>query len=174
MADHTTQTARAGFDPRRPHHWLAFGFGSGLVPRAPGTAGTLVAVPLYLLLAPLPAGLYLTLVGLAFVIGVWACGRAGRDLGEEDSPSIVWDEIVGFLLAMTAIPMGLPWLVLGVVLFRLLDILKPGPIRWLDRNVRGGLGVMLDDVAAGATVWLILKGMAMIVAASAGAPAVGH
>jgi len=141
------------FDRRRAHHWLAFGFGSGLLPGAPGTWGTLAALPLYLLLAPLPPAYYLALIAAMFLLGVWACGRAGRELGMHDHPAIVWDEVVGYLLAMTAVPLDWRWVLAGFALFRLFDILKPWPIRWLDRRVGGGLGVMLDDVAAGLLAW---------------------
>lgn len=146
----------AGFDPRRPHHWIAFGLGSGLIPWAPGTFGTLAAIPLYWLLSPLPLAAYLAALAGFFGLGVWACGRTARDLGGEDPGSIVWDEVVGYLVAMTAAPGGWPWLLAGFLLFRLFDIWKPWPIRWLDRHIRGGLGIMLDDLAAGALSGVIL------------------
>ncbi len=161
-SEHKSEHARPwqpGFDWRRPHHWLAFGFGSGLAPRAPGTFGTLAAVPLYLLLAPLPLPIYLGLVLLFFAVGVWACERTSRDLGVHDASAIVWDEVVGFLLTMAAAPAGWVWLLLGFALFRLFDILKPWPIGWLDRRIGGGLGIMLDDIAAGALAWLVLQGV---------------
>ncbi len=149
------------FDPRRPHHWLAYGFGSGLLPRAPGTWGTVAAIPLYLLLAPLPLAAYVAVTLLAFVVGVWACGLTGEELGVHDHSAIVWDEVVGLLIAMTAVPMGWPWLLAGFALFRLFDIWKPWPIGPVDRKVKGGLGVMLDDVLAGlmALACLHLAGM---------------
>jgi phosphatidylglycerophosphatase A len=149
---------RPRLDPRRPDHWLAFAAGAGLLPGAPGTWGTLAAIPLYLLLAPLPLPIYaLVLMGLA-LLGVWACSRAGRGLGIHDHPAIVWDEVVGYLLTMTAAPPGWPWVLAGFLLFRALDIWKPWPIRWLDRRVGGGLGVMLDDLAAGALALALLQG----------------
>jgi phosphatidylglycerophosphatase A len=140
---------RPRFDPRRLHHWLAYAGGAGLLPRAPGTWGTLAAVPLYPLLAGLPLAGYLALLVLLFAVGVWACGRTGRELGVHDHGAIVWDEVVGFLVTMTALPASWPWLLAGFLLFRVFDILKPWPIGWLDRRVDGGLGVMLDDVLAG-------------------------
>jgi phosphatidylglycerophosphatase A len=146
----------AGFDPRRLHHWIAFGLGSGLAPWAPGTFGTLAAVPLYWLLSPLALVPYLSGVAVLFVLGVWACGRTARDLGGQDPGAIVWDEVVGYLAAMTAAPAGWPWMLAGFLLFRLLDISKPWPIRWLDQHVKGGLGIMLDDLAAGALTAVIL------------------
>lgn len=146
----------AGFDPRRLHHWIAFGLGSGLAPWAPGTFGTLAAVPLYWLLSPLALVPYLSVVAVLFVLGVWACGRTARDLGGEDPGAIVWDEVVGYLAAMTAASVGWPWMLAGFLLFRLLDISKPWPIRWLDQHLKGGLGIMLDDLAAGALTAVIL------------------
>jgi phosphatidylglycerophosphatase A len=137
------------FDPRRPHHWLAYGLGTGLWPKAPGTWGTLLAVPLYPLLSSLPLPAYLALLVILFALGVWACTRVGRELGVQDHGAIVWDEVVGYLVSMTALPADWPWLLAGFALFRLFDILKPWPIGWLDRRVPGGLGVMLDDLVAG-------------------------
>ena len=134
----------------RPLHLLAFGFGAGLAPRAPGTVGTLLGVGLYLLLAPLSWWWYLLAVGIAFAGGVWVCGATARDLGVHDHPGIVWDEVVGFLLTMTALPREWLWLVAGFAVFRLLDIVKPWPIKTIDQKVPGGLGIMLDDLIAGA------------------------
>jgi len=142
---------------RRPHHWLAYGLGAGLFPWAPGTVGTLAAIPLYLLLRPLPLTGYLAVLLLMFLIGVWACGKTDRELHASDPSSIVWDEMLGFLLAMTAAPPGWPWLLAGFVLFRGFDILKPWPIGALDKQLSGGLGIMLDDIAAGAMTCLLLQ-----------------
>ncbi|MBT3048326.1 MAG: phosphatidylglycerophosphatase A [Candidatus Thiodiazotropha sp. (ex Clathrolucina costata)] len=136
-------------DMRKPTHLLAFGFGSGLLPKAPGTYGTLVGVPLYLLMQPLPLLSYILLVALGFVAGLWLCQRAAEDLGVHDHSGIVWDEMVGYLAAMAFAPPGWIWIVIGFLLFRLFDIFKPWPIRWIDRRVKGGLGIMLDDLAAG-------------------------
>jgi phosphatidylglycerophosphatase A len=152
-----------GFDRRRPGHWIAFGLGSGLSPWAPGTAGTLAAIPLYLVLAGLPLPWYLAAVVLAALVGVWACGATARDLGRGDPGAIVWDEVVGFLVTMTAAPPGLAWIILGFALFRLFDIWKPWPIRALDARVHGGLGIMLDDLAAGLLAWAVLQAIARIV-----------
>lgn len=134
---------------RKPTHLLAFGFGSGLLPKAPGTYGTLVGIPLYLMMQPLPLLFYLLLVALGFVAGLWICQRAAEDLGVHDHSGIVWDEIVGYLAAMAFAPPGWIWIAIGFLLFRLFDIFKPWPIRWIDRGVKGGLGIMLDDLAAG-------------------------
>jgi phosphatidylglycerophosphatase A len=146
----------AQFDPRRVHHWIAFGLGSGLAPWAPGTFGTLAAVPLYLLLAPLPLPAYLAVLVACFALGVWACGRTALDLGAADPKPIVWDEVLGLLATMTAAPRGWIWVALGFALFRLFDVVKPWPICWLERRFRGGLGIMLDDLAAGLAAWATL------------------
>lgn len=130
-------------------HWIAFGLGVGALPLAPGTFGTLLAVPLYLLLDALSAGPYLLVVAVLFLAGVGICGQTARALAVHDHPAIVFDEVVGFLIAMTAAPTGAWWIVAGFVLFRLFDIWKPWPVRWVDRRVAGGWGIMLDDAVAG-------------------------
>ncbi|HPQ96792.1 MAG: phosphatidylglycerophosphatase A [Thiothrix sp.] len=142
-----------------PVHWLAFGLGSGLAPHAPGTFGTLAAIPLYLMLALLPLWAYVAVVALAFGIGVWLCGESSRRLGVHDHGGIVWDEFVGFWITMTAAPAGGFWVMTGFMLFRVFDIWKPWPIRWFDRRVAGGLGIMLDDVLAGLAGWVLLQGL---------------
>ncbi len=134
---------------RDPGHCLALGFGSGLAPKAPGTFGTLAGLLVFLLLPELALPGYLLVVVISFVLGVWLCERCSRALGVHDHGGIVWDEFVGLWIALIAVPSGWVWLVLGFVLFRLFDIWKPQPIRWLDQRVQGGLGIMLDDVVAG-------------------------
>ena len=134
---------------RRPVHLFAFGFGSGLAPKAPGTFGTIAAIPLYLLLAGLPLWAYGLVVVLAFAAGVYICDKTARDLGVHDHPGIVWDEFVGLWITLLAVPLHWFWLLLGFAWFRLFDVLKPWPISWCDRNVGGGFGIMLDDVLAG-------------------------
>lgn len=146
------------FDWRKPHHWLAFAAGSGLSPWAPGTAGTLAAIPLYLLLLSLPLGWYLGLLVAFFGVGLWACDKTARELGTDDPSPVVWDEVVGFLVTMIAAPAGWPWILIGFLLFRVFDILKPWPIRVIDRRLTGGLGIMLDDVLAGFMAWVVLQG----------------
>ncbi len=133
---------------RNPVHFLAFGLGSGASPWAPGTAGTLAAVPLYFLLAQLPLPYYLAMLLITFVIGCWLCGKTSADLGVHDHGGIVWDEFVGYWLTMFALPVSWTWALAGFVLFRFFDILKPWPIRWIDKKVEGGFGIMLDDVLA--------------------------
>ena len=132
-----------------PVRVLAFGFGSGLSPVAPGTMGTLVAVPLYLLIQNLPLAAYGALTLGLMIAGFWICGAAARGLGVHDHPGIVWDEIVGYLITMLAAPKGWFWVVTGFVLFRLFDVVKPWPCGWIDRKMSGGAGIMLDDIVAG-------------------------
>ena len=140
-----------------PIHLLAFGLGSGAMPKAPGTFGTIAAIPLYLLLMHLTPWSYLLVVAAMFLLGVWLCDRTARDLGVHDHAGIVWDEWVGFLVTLWLVPTGFGWIFLGFLLFRLFDILKPWPINWLDRHVGGGLGIMLDDLLAGIFGFTILQ-----------------
>ncbi len=147
---------------RDPVHFAAFGFGSGAAPVAPGTFGTLMAVALYLLLPQMSPLAYAGFVLASFALGVWLCGRTARDIGVHDHGGIVWDEFTGYWLTMFIAPPGWTWIVLGFVLFRLFDIVKPWPIRWLDRNVDGGLGVMIDDVLAGLMALVCLQLLAAI------------
>lgn len=145
---------------RQPIHVLAFGFGSGLAPKAPGTVGTLAAVPLYLLLAPLALWQYSVVLLLSFAVGVYLCHKTAHDLGVHDHPGIVWDEFVGYWITMLMAPAGWAWIVIGFVLFRLFDIAKPWPINWLDKRVAGGFGIMIDDVLAGLLACGVLQLMA--------------
>ena len=142
---------------RNPIHFLAFGFGSGALPRAPGTFGTLVAIPLFLLLAPLPLWSYLSLVTVLTVLGIWLCQVTSRDLGVHDHAAIVWDEFAGFFITMLFAPVSLTTIVLGFCLFRVFDILKPWPASVIDSRIKSGLGVMLDDVIAGIYAMLVLQ-----------------
>jgi phosphatidylglycerophosphatase A len=141
--------------------FVAMGFGAGAAPKAPGTFGTLVGVGFYAGLAGAPVAWYVVATVVLFVLGVWLCDRATARLGQADHPGIVWDEIVGYLVTMTAAPLGWAWVALGFVLFRLFDIWKPFPIRWLDRHVHGGFGIMLDDVVAGLFACLCLRAIEM-------------
>ncbi len=141
---------------RHPAQFLAFGFGSGLSPKAPGTMGTVVAIPLYLLIAQWSLLQYSLFVVLAAVLGVWICGVASRQLQVHDHPGIVWDEFVGFWITMWAVPLDWVWIVAGFILFRVFDIAKPWPVNVLDRKVGGGFGIMIDDVLAGVMACLTL------------------
>jgi len=147
---------------RNPVHLLAYGFGSGLSPWAPGTAGTAVAVGIYLLLPTMHWSLYLGFILVTFLVGIWLCGTTSKAAGVHDPGGIVWDEFVGYWLTMFMAPAGWQWIVGGFVLFRLLDILKPWPIKWADTKVEGGLGIMLDDVIAGIIGALCLQAVAVL------------
>jgi len=139
----------AGFLFSHPAHFIALGFGTGLSPLAPGTVGTLLAFPLYAVLEQwLPSGLFAaTLAGL-FAAGIWACDRCGRDLGVIDHGAMNFDETVAFLLVLLFAPQGLVWQAAAFAAFRFFDIVKPPPIRHVERTVKNGLGVMLDDLIA--------------------------
>ncbi|MGB0494822.1 MAG: phosphatidylglycerophosphatase A [Kangiellaceae bacterium] len=132
-----------------PIHLLAFGFGSGLSPKAPGTFGTLAAIPLFLLVSDIALEFYLLFCLVVSLVGIYICGKSAQLLKTHDHPGIVWDEFAGFFITMIAVPFSWQNVILGFVFFRLFDILKPWPIRWLDKNVDGGLGIMLDDIVAG-------------------------
>ncbi len=140
-----------------PIHFLAFGFGSGLAPVAPGTFGTLVGIPFFFFMASLPMWGYLSLILAFFLFGVWVCDRSSKMLGVHDHGGIVWDEIVGYLVTMIAAPAGWEWVIVGFILFRIFDIFKPWPIAYLDRHVSGGFGIMVDDILAGVYAMLILQ-----------------
>jgi phosphatidylglycerophosphatase A len=132
-----------------PAHFIALGFGAGLSPVAPGTAGTLLAVPLALLIRSLTGDLgYLLVVLAAFGVGVWAAGRTGRALGVADHPSIVWDEVVAFLLVLLVVGTEPLRMLLAFVLFRFFDIVKLPPASTIDREWHHGFGVMADDIVA--------------------------
>ncbi|MDH5409734.1 MAG: phosphatidylglycerophosphatase A [Gammaproteobacteria bacterium] len=131
-----------------PIHFLSLGFGSGLVKVAPGTFGTLAAIPVYLLLANLDAEFYIGITIVLFILGIIFCSYTSKALGVHDHSGIVWDEIVGYLITMTLLPVNWVTICLGFVLFRIFDIWKPWPICVLDSSVHGGLGIMLDDVVA--------------------------
>ena len=150
-------TIPAGFKKANPIHWLAYGFGSGFAPKAPGTFGTMAAVLLYLPLAQLPLVLYGAVVLAAGVAGIWICGKTSEQIGIHDPGGIVWDEFVGLWIALIAVPGGWYGILAGFLLFRLFDILKPWPIKWADSQVKGGLGIMLDDVIAGIMAALCLQ-----------------
>jgi phosphatidylglycerophosphatase A len=140
-----------------PVLFLAFGFGSGLAKKAPGTCGTLAAVPLYLLAIQGGNLVYGLLTLTATLAGVWICGKAADKLGEHDFNGIVWDEVAGYLISLWFIPFSWKAVVVGFVLFRFFDIVKPWPIKWADRKVQGGFGIMFDDVLAGIFANLVLQ-----------------
>lgn len=149
-------------DLRDPVHFMAFGFGAGLSPVAPGTAGTLMAIPVYFLLAMLPFFAYLAVLCVALVFGVWVCGASARKIGVHDHPGIVWDEIAGYLLVMAPFVPSFAAVVMGFITFRVFDILKPWPIGWLDEHVEGGPGIMLDDVVAALFAAILMGGALLL------------
>lgn len=130
-------------------HFLAFGFGSGLAKKAPGTWGTLAGLVFVPVLHMLPLWLAITLIASASIFGIWLCGRVADELGVHDHGGIVWDEMVGIWMTLILLPNSWSWWLLGFIVFRILDIVKPWPISLLDRHVTGGLGIMLDDMLAG-------------------------
>lgn len=138
-----------------PVLFLAFGFGSGLVKKAPGTMGTVAAIPVYLVCVQFNFWIYAGLTLIATVAGVWICDIAAKKLDEHDFGGIVWDEVAGYLITMLFVPFSWQALLLGFVLFRVFDIVKPQPIKWIDAKVTGGLGIMLDDVLAGVFAGLV-------------------
>ncbi|MDZ7656901.1 MAG: phosphatidylglycerophosphatase A [Sulfurimicrobium sp.] len=141
-----------------PAHFFSLGFGSGLSPFAPGTAGSLLAIPLFMGLAHfLPLAGLLAVVMLSFGLGVWFCGLTGKALGVSDHGGIVWDEIVAMWLILAFTPPGWLWFGIAFLLFRLFDIWKPFPIRYFDQHVKGGFGVMLDDLLAAGYALAVLK-----------------
>ena len=148
------------------YHWLAFGGGSGLSPVLPGTMGTIAVIPLYLLLVlVVRSNVVYTLVLLAMIaVGPWLCGRTAREMRNGDGgrraldpPAIVWDEWVGLLFTLWLLPFNWWTLLVGFLLFRFFDMLKPWPISWLDRRVHAGTGIMLDDMAAAIPALMILR-----------------
>lgn len=142
---------------RNPIHFCSFGFGSGYMPIAPGTFGTLVAIPIFLWLSQFGTLNYVVIVSVMLLSGIWMCGYTSQALGVHDHKAIVWDEVVGYLITMLMVPPTLITICAGFVLFRLFDIWKPWPINLLDKNVHGGLGIMLDDVVAGLFALIILQ-----------------
>jgi phosphatidylglycerophosphatase A len=132
-----------------PLYFVAFGFGSGLAPKAPGTFGTIAALPIFLLISNLHPAIYTGFVLVALGAGVFICESVAADMKIKDPSSIVWDEFVGLWIALFMLPSGWYWLVAGFILFRFFDILKPWPVSYFDNELKGGLGIMMDDVAAG-------------------------
>ena len=144
---------------RDPVHWPAFGFGLGLAPKAPGTFGSLLGLPIWWFSWSYGLTVYLLLALFLFFIGIWICGQSAKRLGVHDHGGIVWDEVVGMLLTMTFVEPSLLAALLGFGLFRLMDITKPWPIRDVDHRLHGGLGIMLDDVLAAVYAALALSGI---------------
>lgn len=143
----------------RPIQLLALGFGSGLAPKAPGTFGTLAALPFFFVFLWLPLWAYCLLLLFSFFMGIYLCEKTANDFGVHDHPAIVWDEFVGLwltLLPLLIVGVSSLGVVLGFIFFRFFDIVKPWPISYLDQQVHGGLGIMIDDVIAGVFAALLL------------------
>jgi phosphatidylglycerophosphatase A len=142
-------TIPAGFLTRHPAHFIALGFGSGLVPVIPGTAGTALAYPIFLLLfGSIGFWVQFAIVAILFALGVWSCAIAGQNLGIADHGAFVWDEVVAMLLVLMFTPIGWGWYLSAFIIFRAMDMLKPYPIRLADRKIKNGFGVMFDDLLA--------------------------
>ena len=139
-----------------PVVFISCGFGSGLMPFAPGTAGTVVAIPLYLLLNMFEQWVFFAATAFVTIAGTWACSYTANKFKVHDHQSIVIDEIAGYFITMLLVPNEWLWIAIGFVLFRFFDMVKPWPISWLDKNVKGGTGIMIDDVAAGAVSLLCM------------------
>lgn len=144
---------------KKPAAFIAYGFGSGLSPKAPGTFGTLVAIPIYWLIQDWSLTAYLIFTLIAFLCGIWICQKTVDWLKQDDPGGVVWDEVVGYLVTMIVAPKGWLWIVMGFVLFRFFDILKPWPVSIADKKLHGGVGVMLDDVVAGIYAAIVLSGI---------------
>ena len=146
-----------GFMMRHPAHVIALGLGTGLAPVAPGTAGTLLAFPIHIaLLQFLPLVAHIVVIVLLFVLGVWACRVTGRAMGIADHSGMVWDEVVAMLIVLLVVPAGAWWWLAAFLLFRVFDVLKPPPIRYFDQAIKGGFGVMFDDILAAFYTLLVL------------------
>lgn len=146
-----------GLKLTNPAHLTAVGFGSGLAPFAPGTFGTLAAIPFYYLLSFLTPEIYALLLVVGSIFGFWICNITTKDLGVHDHKAIVWDEFIGYWVTMFMVPFSFKWAIVGFILFRFFDILKPYPINILDKKVPGGFGIMIDDIAAGACAAIVLQ-----------------
>ena len=143
------KNTQVNFNLANPIQFLALGFGSGLAPKAPGTFGTLAAVPLFLLMSSLSPFFYALLVLVVCISGIYICGKAAKDVGVHDHGAIVWDEFAGFFITMFMIPVSWQSVLVGFILFRIFDIAKPWPISVADKKLTGGFGIMFDDVLAG-------------------------
>lgn len=147
---------RPSFAFSHPAHAIAFGFGAGLSPLAPGTAGTALGWAIGWGLGAAHSWVFFLAVVVLFLVGLWACEVTGRHLGVADHGAMVWDEVVAFLLVLSIVPRELGWQAAAFVLFRFFDIAKPPPIRQFERRYGGGFGVMFDDIVAAAYTLLVL------------------
>jgi phosphatidylglycerophosphatase A len=153
------KTQRQRVSMKNPVHFLALGFGSGLVPVMPGTFGSLAALPILYAMGFVSLQIFIVITVASFLVGIYLCGKTARDLKVHDHGSIVWDEVAGMMVTFIAVPINPLSLLLGFLLFRFFDILKPWPIRVFDRRVHGGFGIMIDDIVAGAIACACLHGI---------------
>lgn len=144
---------------KNPVHFLALGFGTGLIPLMPGTFGSLAAVPILYAMSFVTLEVFIAITVFSFLLGIYLCGKTARDMKMHDHGSIVWDEVAGMMVTFIAIPINPLSLLLGFLLFRFFDILKPWPIRVFDKRVHGGFGIMIDDIVAGALACACLHGI---------------
>ncbi len=150
------KNSQVNFNLANPIQFLALGFGSGLAPKAPGTFGTLAAVPLFLLMSGLSPLIYGLLVFSICLAGIYICGKAASDVGVHDHGAIVWDEFAGFFITMFMVPVSWQSVLVGFILFRIFDIAKPWPISIADKKLTGGFGIMFDDILAGLFALIIM------------------
>lgn len=143
------KSLKAKINLLHPAHFLGLGFGSGLVPFMPGTMGSLAAIPVVIAMSYLALIPYILLSAVACVAGIYICQKVSDDMGVHDHGSIVWDEIAGMMIVFIAVPISWHSVLMGFILFRFFDILKPWPISFLDKNIHGGWGIMVDDLVAG-------------------------
>lgn len=146
----------------KPALWIAFGFGTGFVPKAPGTAGTLLGIPLAIMISQTSVVLQVVILVVLFVLGCVVCQMAADWLGEQDPGAVVWDEVVGYCVAIAFLPTTLTTVVAAFMLFRLADIVKPWPISWIERRIAGGTGIMVDDLLAGVLTNIVIHSMIFI------------
>lgn len=147
---------------KNPWHFIAFGFGTGAIPIAPGTFGTLITIPIYLYLTTFSLTFYFVFLIAFTVFSIWLCEKVSREIKIDDHQGMCIDEMVGFLVTMFHAPYGFSWIIFGVILFRFFDIVKPWPIRQIDDRMKGGLGMILDDVLAGVYSLIIIQIFARI------------
>lgn len=147
---------------QRPLYFFAFGFGSGAMPVAPGTWGTLMAIPFYLFLRSWPILFYLLFVVSFIILSIWVCEKVSREIHVHDHPGMCIDEFCGYFVTMINAPHGMLWVLLGFLLFRLFDIWKPWPINIIDKKMTSGVGMILDDIVAGIYGLIIIQVIAIL------------
>ncbi|MFC3094774.1 phosphatidylglycerophosphatase A [Alteromonas sediminis] len=150
---------RKKLDLTHPMHFLAVGFGSGLAVKMPGTFGTLAALPLVWVASLFPDEIFIALTVLVCLAGIKICDQTAKDLGVHDHSAIVWDEFAGLFITFLLVPFNPSTAIVGFLLFRFFDIVKPWPISLLDKKVKGGFGIMVDDIAAGVMACVVMHAL---------------